>query len=206
MTVGDDFSSASAPILLRSVQTMNFTLVRIVMPSVGVVVLLGAQSFGQSQDTAKALQTATTGSGPARYAAIDDLGETHHGASQVVPQLQKLLADSDPQVRWRSARAIGDFGDLAAAAAPDLRKLLADKDPVVQYHAAVAVGKIGDRSDETVRALVAATTGQDARVARAAIAALRELKPDPKHVAEVFEKALESSDQAVTLHAMEAIV
>ncbi len=47
---------------------------------------------------------------------------------------------------------------------------------------------MADRSDETVRALVAATTGQDARVARAAIAALRNLKPDPQHVIAVFER------------------
>jgi HEAT repeat protein len=167
---------------------------------------VAAPCFAQQADTAKLLQAATTGAGPNRYTAIDDLGESHRDGAQVVPQLRKLLADSDAQIRWRSARAIGDYGDLAAAAAPELRKLAADKDPIVQYHAAVALGKIGDRSDETIRALVGATTSQDARVARAAIAALRNLKPEPQHVVEVFERALESNDQAVTLHAMEAII
>jgi HEAT repeat protein len=176
------------------------------MPAIGWLALVATPCFAQQADTAKLLQAATTGAGPNRYTAIDDLGENHRDAAQAVPQLRKLLADSDAQVRWRSARALGDYGDLAVAAAPELRKLAADKDPIVQYHASVSLGRIGDRSDDTVRALVAATTSQDARVARAAIAALRNLKPEPQHVVEVFERALESNDQAVTLHAMEAII
>ena len=121
---------------------MNSMFLRSAIPVVSLSVLVCAPCFGQQPDTARQLQTATTGTGPARYTAIDDLGERHQGAPQVIPQLRKLLADSDAQVRWRSARAIGDFGDLAAAAAPELRKLLADKDPIVQYQAAVALGKL----------------------------------------------------------------
>ncbi len=120
---------------------MNSSFIRMTVPVFCLFAVVAAPTFAQPPDTAKQLQTATTGTGPTRYTAIDDLGERHQGASQVIPQLRKLLADSDAQVRWRSARAIGDFGDLAAAAAPELRKLLADKDPIVQYQAAVALGK-----------------------------------------------------------------
>jgi HEAT repeat protein len=185
---------------------MNSSDDRIIALVVGMTLLSVVPCFGQQPDTAQLLRSATNGSGQARYTAIDDLGEQHRNASQVVPQLRQLLANTDPQVRWRSARAIGDYGDLATGAAPELRKLLADKDPIVQYSAAVALGRVGDRSDETVRGLVAAVTGQDARVARAAIAALRNLKPEPQHVVAALENALSSNDQAVTLHAMEAVV
>ena len=49
-------------------------------------------------------------------------------------------------------------------------------------------------------------TSKDPRVARAAIAALRNLKPGPERVTAALKKALTSNDQAVTLHALEAIV
>ena len=152
------------------------------------------------------LQDAAKGPKDKRYTAIDDLGERHAHASQVVPQLQKMLQDEDPQVRWRTARTLGEYGSQAKDSAAGLRKLLSDKDPIVQYHAAVALGKVEDRSDETVEALIDVATSKDARVARAAIAALHNLKPGPKRVAEALAKALQSNDQAITMHALEAIV
>jgi HEAT repeat protein len=168
--------------------------------------LAAAACAAVAAETATQLQTAVSGTGQARYVAIDDLGESHVDASNVVPQLQRLLAEKDTQVRWRSARALGDYGELAKNTAPDLRKLLTDADPVVQYHAAVALGKVGDKSDETTRALVKLATSKDARVARAAIAALRNLKPGPQRVMEAFKAQLESDDDAVVVHALNAIV
>ena len=136
-------------------------------------------SLAETQDTANNLSIAVSGSGKAQYKAIDGLGERHENASVVVPKLRQLLKSDDEQVRWRSARALGDYGALAKDSAADLVKLLNDKDPIVDYHAAIALGKIEDRSDATVDALVDAATSKDARVARAAIAALRNLKPGP---------------------------
>jgi len=156
--------------------------------------------------TAKMMADAAQGSKDVRYTAIDDLGERHAYASQVVPGLQTMLQDADPQVRWRIARTLGEYGAQAKEAVPGLRKLLADNDPIVQYHAAVALGKLTDTSDETVDALIDLATSRDARVARAAIGALRSLKPGPKRVAEALAKALKSNDQVTTMHALEAIV
>lgn len=173
---------------------------------VSLLFLFTSSCTAQQSETAKMLQAANSGSGQSRYAAIDDLGESHSNAAEIVPQLEKLLADKDPQVQWRTARALADYGDLAQSAAPGLRKLLSGNDPIVQYHAAVALGKIGDRSDETVDALVAAATSEDARVARAAIAALRHLKPGPQRVMPALEQVLQSDDDAIVLHALEAIV
>jgi HEAT repeat protein len=167
--------------------------------------LLAAPCAAQS-DIAATLQAATQATGQQQYVAIDDLGEHHTAADRVVPKLRALLASKDPQVRWRSARALGDYGAQAQGAAAELRALVADSDPVVRYHAAAALGKLGDRSEETVSALVKAATGSDAHVARAAIAALRVLQPGPERVIEVLEAALSSDDHAVTLHALEAII
>jgi HEAT repeat protein len=156
--------------------------------------------------TAQMLQAATSGAKDARYTAIDDLGERHADATVVVPQLVKLLQDSDPQIRWRTTRTLGEYQGQAAAAVEGVRKLLADSDPIVQYHAAVALGKLEDKSDATVEALVAAAMNKDPRVARASISAIRSLKPGPKRVAEVLGKALKSNDQAITLHCLQTLV
>ena len=188
---------------------MTKFLYRLVMPVVGVcsiLSLLALPCFAQKADPAAMLNSAVSGTGQDRYVAIDDLGERHESASTVVPALQKLLADEDPQVRWRSARALGDYESQAQGAAGVLRGLLKDSDPIVQYHAAVALGKVDDKSDATVQALVGAVTSPDGRVARAAISALRSLEPDPKHVVVAMKSVLASDDDAVVLHAIEAIV
>jgi HEAT repeat protein len=170
-------------------------------------VFIATPSFSaDSAETGRLLQIAAKSKGEKQYAAIDRLGERHESASQVVPELKKLLHADDDQVQWRSARALGDYRALAQDAAGDLRELMSDSDPIVQYHAAVALGKVDDRSDETVQALVAAATANDARVARAAIAALRNLSPGSEGVKEALGKALASNDQAVRVHALDAIV
>jgi HEAT repeat protein len=175
---------------------------------IGVLaVLIAAPSYAADDAaTATMLKDAASGAKDKRYTAIDDLGERHANASQVVPQLLKLLTDSDPQVRWRTARTLGEYGEQAKEAAPGLRKLLGDSDPIVQYHAATALGKVEDTSDATVDALIGVATSQDPRVARASIAALRNLKPGPKRVAEALAKALKSNDHVTSMHALEAIV
>jgi HEAT repeat protein len=185
---------------------MNSRYCKLAILVAGMFTVMATLSIAQESGTAELLKAAASGAGPTRYAAIDDLGETRRDAAQVVPQLQKLLADKDPQVRWRAARALGDYGELASSAAAALRDRLADGDPMVQYHATVSFGKIADTSGETIDALVKAVTSRDKRVARAAIAALRALKPSPEHLAAAMEHALTSDDDAVQLHAIEAIV
>src|SRR3954468_11394836 len=170
------------------------------------VFTLSASCFAVTSDTATELSTSVSGKGKAQLKAIDELGARHENAAAAVPRLRELLKSEEVQVRWRVARALGDYGSLATDAAGDLLKLLKDKDPVVQYHAAIALGKVEDKSDATVNGLVDAATDKDPRVARAAIAALRKLKPGPGRVTAALKQALKSNDQAVTLHALEAIV
>lgn len=158
------------------------------------------------EDMTKLLESATTGTGQARYVAIDDIGERAAESNLIVPDLIKNLDDSDPQVVWRSERALGDYGEEAVSAAPKLRELLTNKDPVVQHHAAVALGRVGDTSEATVDALVTAVGSPDGRVSRAAVGALKNLKPGPVKVAAALKKAMTAQDSAVAAQALEAIV
>lgn len=141
-----------------------------------------------------------------RYTQIDDMGEKATDGATAIPALTKMLADSDKQVQWRSARALGDFGAAAMPAAPELLKLLSSDDPIVQYHAAIALGRIGDKSETTVDALVNAVGSADPRVSRAAVAAIKNLQPGPVKVHAALKKALEAGDTAVTVNALDAIV
>ena len=168
--------------------------------------LITTSSCADQSETAKLLSAATTGSGQPRYTAIDDLGERAADPEKVVPELVKNLDDKDPQVVWRSVRALGDYGAAAGAAAPKLREMLSQSDPVLQHHVAVALGKVGDRSEATVDALVTAVGSSDGRVSRAAVAALKHLKPGPEKVVQALKKAMTAEDPAVAAQALEAIV
>jgi HEAT repeat protein len=184
-----------------------FTQCQAISVSTAVLLLTSVgPCWAQQTDMMTRLKAALAGEAQDRYAAIDDLGERHAAADQVVPTLKQLLGDEDVQVRWRSARALGDYGPLAQEAVADLRALLSADDAAVRYHAAVALGKIEDRSDETVRALVTAVVSSDGHVTRAAISALRALKPDPKHVMPIVQEVLASDDPTVAVHALEALV
>ena len=177
--------------------------------SLGACLALGlvvTPSFADEAETAKLLTAASTGSGQARYAAIDDLGERAADSAKVVPELVKMLGDSDPQVEWRSARALGDYGAESAAAVPELRALLTNEDPILQYHAAIALGKIGDKSDGTVDSLVNLVGSSDSRVSRAAVSALKNLKPGPVKIQQALKKAMLAEDRAVVIQAIDAIV
>lgn len=141
-----------------------------------------------------------------KYQAIDKLGYAEDNIKAAAQTLQAKLTSDDPQVRWRSARALGNLGSPAAAAVPSLVDLLEDKDPVVQLHAAIALARIGDKSEPTVDALVAQVASPDGRVARTAIQALRQLQVDPKRLAGAMEKVLETDDTAVMVYALEELV
>jgi HEAT repeat protein len=171
-----------------------------------VLVTASCTSHSENADVAALVKTATTGSGPEQYAAIDHLGDRQDETTAVVPVLHKLLEDKDPQVRWHSERSLGDFGDQAQEAVPDLLKDIKDEDPVVEYHAAIALGKVGDKSDATIDALATAVTNKNPQVARAAIAALRHLRPGPQRMSAAMEKALEANDTAEVVYALDALV
>lgn len=83
--------------------------------------------------------------------AADSLGRIGAAA---VPELAKLLHDSDPAVRQMSARILARIGPEAAEAVPDLEQLLADEHPQVRRSAARALGQIGPAAASAVPALM----------------------------------------------------
>ena len=168
--------------------------------------LLSTSAGAQQASIADLLKVAIKGNGQQQYHAIDDLGERRKDTKRVVPQLVKLFKSSDPEVVWRSARAVGDYGESARSAVPGLIKLLDNKNSTVQFHAAIALGRVGDKSEAAVDALVERVTDEDGHVARAAVAALRNLKPDPAVVVSALASALKSNDHAVIMHAVEAVI
>jgi HEAT repeat protein len=170
------------------------------------LLISGCHSDAKVGDISSQLETAQSGTGQERFAAIDHLGDRQDEAAAVVPVLLKLLNDPNAQVRWHAERSIGDFGDKAQAAVPDLLKQLAGDDPTDTYHAAIALGKIGDKSEATVDALATAVMNKNPHVARAAIAALRHLRPGPQKMSAAVERALENDDTAVEVYAIEALV
>lgn len=120
--------------------------------------------------------------------------------------LTQRLSDPDPNVRWRSARALGKLGPAAKPAAPTLVKRLDDSEPVVQIHATIALARIGDQSDATVAGLAKCARSSDPRVVRTAILALAKLRLEPEQLAAAMSELLASENQSMLVYVVDAIV
>ncbi|TWT78096.1 HEAT repeat protein [Posidoniimonas polymericola] len=136
------------------------------------------------------------------YETIDDLGFSQQDAAG--EKLVGYLDSEDSQQRWRAARALGNLGYKPAV--DQLAGLLGDDDPVVQVHAMIALTRIGDVSPGVVEAIMEKVASSDERVARTALQTLKRLKPGPEKLAAALEKVLESDDQAVMSHALDALI
>jgi HEAT repeat protein len=84
-----------------------------------------------------------------RSAAVDALLVLSPTSAEL-PSLQRLLAESNPEVRAAAAQAIGQLGPVAQAAVPALTKLLDDPDPAVQTAAIEALGRLGPAAQAAV--------------------------------------------------------
>ena len=69
-----------------------------------------------------------------------------------VPALQKLLKDTDAQVRFNAAYGLAKFRDEAAPAIPALIDALEDTNRYVRGHAAIGLEQIG--TPEALRSLL----------------------------------------------------
>lgn len=136
----------------------------------------------------------------ASYKKIDDLGYKPGAGATLLPYVKS----SDPQERWRAARALGNLRYRPAANA--VVSLLDDPDPVVQTYAIAALGRLGDTSDRTINAIMSKAASADGRVARASLSALKKLAPGPDKLAAALEQVLDSDDQAVMSYAVDAMV
>lgn len=144
--------------------------------------------------------------GLARSAATAALREL--GSVAAAPALARALADPDPRVRQRAARAAEILGPAPAGSPlePALVAALADPDPRVRRDAALALAATGPRSPAAVARLLAALTDPDAgvRVAAAAAAATLPAAATPDLVPTLV-RDLESPDRYRHLPAVSAL-
>jgi len=111
----------------------------------------------------------------ARLHAVWGLTQLGRKKANVGPTLQKLLADSDAEVRAQAAKGLGDIGYSKARMA--LEKQLADKEPRVRFFAAQSLGKVGDfNTAKPLIALLKTNDNQDPYIRHAATYALSRLK------------------------------
>src|SRR5262245_4299854 len=97
-------------------------------PSVVVVAMAFCCSFAQAADVKQLVAALTGGTQAQRQAAADALADQGFAAQEAVPQLVAALAASDPELRWRAARALGVIGSPQAVA--PLRKQATDAEPL----------------------------------------------------------------------------
>jgi len=153
----------------------------------------------------------------ARSAVIDDIADLGQKARGALDVLVEATGDKEPRTRWHAARAIGFIGEDALRAMPTLLKLLGDSDPIVATQAAAAIGCIRRDDPRTGDALpaadaaayAAATTAladtmmhKDARVRRASLRTLQNLKPAPELLARLVSRHLADADPSVVLPAL----
>jgi HEAT repeat protein len=88
-----------------------------------------------------------------------------------VPELERMLEDTDPKVQAQGAFGLSLKGGQAQPATPALIRALASPDALVRQQACVALGKIGPQAEAT-SALIGALADPEWVVRRQAAVAL----------------------------------
>jgi len=103
----------------------------------------------------------------ARVAAVHALELMGLEAAPAIPELIKVLKDSDFAVRWAAVRALGKMHLEAEQVVPALIPLLSDRDVDVAVAAAVAVKRFGEKAAGAVETIGQAlqTNEPDIRIA-----------------------------------------
>jgi HEAT repeat protein len=114
------------------------------------------------------------------YGATIALGEFGPKAKAAVPDLTRLLADPNVEMRMQAAFTLGKIGPDAKSAVPALAKALGDSHTPVQYGAAFALGKIAVKDKEAMAALAKLLDSQDHLLKIASAWALAKMDPQDK--------------------------
>jgi HEAT repeat protein len=85
--------------------------------------------------------------------ALPDVSLPDQTEVKRVDELVINLQGSDPDVRYRAARALSDIGPEAKDAVPVLIKCLKDRSPDVRFEAALALGAIGQAAEAAIPAI-----------------------------------------------------
>jgi HEAT repeat protein len=107
---------------------------------------------------------------------VDVRGEAFYGHEEFVKLCKTLLTGDDPDKRCMAANGLVGAGEHAMAAETELLAGLKDSEWCVREQCADALGKFGSKASAEVKAaLKAAANDEDAKVAKAAKAALKNL-------------------------------
>src|SRR5262249_47520976 len=109
-----------------------------------------------------------------RAAAADVLARMGRDGAAAVPDLVRLLADSDSWVRQSALRALGKVGPRAV---PELAKVVASGDESGRKAAAELLGQIGPGARAAVRGLVQRLADDSPAVREASAEALAKIDP-----------------------------
>src|SRR5205085_10592363 len=117
--------------------------------------------------------------------------------------LPQALPSTDPDLRWRAARALGVIGDERAIA--PLRAQTSDSEAIVRAQAIFALGRLKAADEESLKAVVGRLSDMDAQVRRAAVRALRMTEAPGRTTIPLVVKLLNDSDPSVAMRALSSI-
>jgi HEAT repeat protein len=126
------------------------------------------------------------------------------GAQEVdVQTLVEQLASPERETARAALDQLGELGAEAAPAVPALTEALSSSEPHVVAYAAIALGKIGKPAEPAAEALVDAAFSENSAVRRAALGALKAIRPESKAFETAVERILLEGDPAVIAPALE---
>lgn len=126
------------------------------------------------------------------------------GAQEVdVQTLVEQLASPERETARAALDQLSELGADAAPAVPALTEALSSPEPHVVAYAAIALGKIGKPAEPAAEALVDAAFGGNAAVRRAAMGALKAIRPESEAFRAAIERILLEGDPGVIVPALE---
>lgn len=168
-----------------------------------VLFLASPLARAQEPDVAKLAAGLAAPTAEERYAAADALADLGFGNEKATPQLIGALAATDPQLRWRAARALGAGGNQAAIL--PLGKIAADTDALVRAQVIFALGRLAASDKASLEVIVAHLTDPDVGVRRASMRALQMIKADRQVTIPLVVKLLQDADPNVAARALATI-
>jgi HEAT repeat protein len=170
------------PILRKALESSDMD------PSLTVPALV---ALGQSGDTGVAVLVEELRNEKARYWACIALAEAGPKAKVAVPDLAKLVASKEPEMRMQAIITLGEIGPDAKPAVGSIIKALSDEQNSVRFAAAYSLGKIGDKSANAE--LKKQLDSKDHLLMLTSAWALAKINPDDKARVEATAKLLVDS-------------
>jgi HEAT repeat protein len=136
----------------------------------------------------------------ARYWAVLALAGTGAKGKAAVPELAKIVADPDPEMRMQTLIALGEIGPDSKTVLPAIVKALGDKESSVRYGATFALGKIAVSNADGIAQLKKQLDSADPFLKMISAWSLARMSPNDKATVEQAVKLLVESLKADDKH------